>query len=230
MLFPFLQELRREKFNDLPWDAQRIIADFCPNLPTLQKIKWAILHTHFAKRYCASCGKNLPHWNKKYYCMCRKKYYANRYHSPLRPLKFYKRPYWVFQKSHVSLLRYTDIDYTEAPLFTEAVVGSNQQPFVFTFHRLLKKTNLQMLLLYVRYQQNPSKIASLCIKKEINTNTCLRSYMDCFSSRKNESTSLIVQCRREFGRTYTQNKRVRVIDYYDFLSRKGPIVGFPLME
>ena len=162
--------------------------------------------------------------------MCRKKYYANRYHSPLRPLKFYKRPYWVFQKSHVSLLRYTDIDYTEAPLFTEAVVGSNQQPFVFTFHRLLKKTNLQMLLLYVRYQENPNRIASLCIKKEINTNTCLRSYMDCFLSRcrRNESTTLTVDCQREFGRTYTQNKRVRVIEYYP--SRKGPIVGFPLME
>jgi len=206
MLFPFLSELNRDVFNDLPWDMQRIIADFHPNLPHLSRCVMAVLHAHFSTRYCKDCGRFVPKWNKRYHCLCRRKYYSQRYHSSVRNFKIYYRPFHVFEKPHATLAQYNDA-VAMTPEYLDLYVSSNQQPFTYNMKRLLQKTFLQVWMLCLRYRYNVQKVARTSLNKTINTNTCLRTYLDSFVDNERGTEEGVVFFNA-FDRAMTQNRNV----------------------
>lgn len=227
MLFPFLSELNREILNALPWDMQRKIADFQPNLPHLSQCLWAILHVHMKKRYCVHCGNILPNWNKIYHCLCRHPHISQRYHSPLRKYKTYHRPFHVFSQPYTTL---SDYHYCNAvaSFYYHVKVECNQPPFAYSMRNLLRKPTLSLRLLCTRFDYNMEKVARKVLKKTINTNTCLRTFMDGFetqlSFRQGTSPILVSQA---FQHTMTQNVRVWC---YDFSKRPTHVEEFPPME
>ena len=225
MLFPFLKELDRDRFNDLPWVLQQQIADFHPNVPPLPDEFWEIFHAHTALRYCETCGRFLPRWNNKIYrCLCTTKFYNKRYHPSTRKYAMYMRPFHVFHKPSTTDWEYQVI-FNNSHESSDVVVSSNQQEFVYSFRKLLRKDMVHMWLLFLRYDFNMEKIVWKSMEKRLNTNTCLRSYLDCFGSRFLEKYNVVFH--NTFGLPRTQNRGVWCPQPHHFRKVRTSLVLFP---
>jgi hypothetical protein len=224
MLFPFLKELDRDRFNDLPWVLQQQIADFHPNVPSLPDEFWEIFHTHIALRYCGCCGRYLPKWNKnKYHCLCTKRYSRQRYHPPMRKYATYMRPFHVFTKPSTTEREYQVI-FNNSYEWSDVVISSNQQEFVYSFRQLLRKNMVHMWLLFLRYDFNMEKIVWKSMEKRVNTNTCLRSFLDSFGSYFLACHNVVFH--KTFGLTRTQNTGVWCPKPHHIRKVHPPVVVF----
>lgn len=180
MLFPFLHELNRDVFDQLPWDMQRKIADFHPNVPALPRMVWNVVHTHMNTRYCGHCGRNLPKWNQTFHCLCRRRFHCQKYHPQTRPFRTYRRPFHIFDKPDVHEWSYENI-FNASHESGDVLVASNQQDYVFNLTTLLRKKLERLRALTARCHHDTKKVVEHCIKKRLNTHTCLRSYLDAFA-------------------------------------------------
>lgn len=229
MLFPFLSELNRDIFDRLPWDMQRKIADFCPNLPPINKRAWEIFHVHTASRYCGHCGKILPRWNEKFYCLCRHRHNRQKYHPPTRPFKTYRRPSHVFDAPDVCPLEFAEIEY-HVPEWSDVLLASNQQEYVYRFIDLFHKSDARLRCLITYYDNDLERVARKYMEKRINTHTCLRSFLDRFVVYlEGETLTPAVEYHECLGRRFTQNTLV-LNNYFVYHKTKPSIVEFPFSQ
>jgi len=191
-------------FTKLPFCLQMHIVSYVPQLPKLPRFIWKAIHLHYEKRMCERCGKILLVRHKKYICTCysRKKKFT----SPIRKMQLYVRPLHIFKK-HWST--FGELEYYLENSFHLVLVGSNQPEFVYSLKRILnKRSRLATILLYLQYEKDIQELSDVLIRKRVNTNTCLRHFLDTFSSY---SLQEHITLSRAFGRQYTKNEYVRVL-------------------
>ena len=116
-----------------------------------------------------------------------------------------------------------------APECLDLYVASNQQPFTYTMKHLLRKSFLQVWLLCLRHRYNVEKVARTSLDKIINTNTCLRTYLDTFVSEDDMEEEAVVFLNA-FERRMTQNKRVWHAHYHHHKRSTKQYVMFPELE
>lgn len=216
MLFPFLVHMNRETFNDLPWELQRTIAEFHPNLPLLHYQVRDTLRAHLSTRYCTRCGKCLPKWNKIFRCLCRHHHLQYKYHVSERTWRSYRRPFHIFQTPSVSMSEFRDV-WSENPESTDVMIASNQQEYVYSFRKLLHQELLLVWLTFLRYDDNMERIVARLIHKRLNTHTCMKSFMDGFVNPSYfHPVEDMIECVTAFDTRRTQNKHVYSANPYPY--------------
>lgn len=209
MLFPFLEHLGANRFNDLTFPLQMHIASFIPNLPRQTTLLLRVLRAHLEMRYCESCGRVLPispMRRRTFYCLCQRRYYRQKYHSPLRRYVVYKRPFFIFSSHEVSFsFLHTILSRYKGQMY---YIACNQPGFCYSLKPLLDTYSLHLIVDYVVRRQNMAWMLRYYLPRVVNTNTCLRSYTDSFV-QKPLAAIKGVHTHRYLGRLLTKNYSVR---------------------
>lgn len=211
MLFPFLEHLGADRFNDMSFPLQMHIASFVPNLPRQTTLLRKVVRAHLDMRYCEACGRALPiSYNRRrtFYCLCRKRHNRQRYHSSIRRHVVYKRPFFIFTSHEVStpFLHAILSGYNGDPYY----VSCNQPEFCYSFKPLLETCSLYLIMNYVVRRQSILWMLRYYIQRVTNTNTCLRNYTDSFLNPPSFMFAMKgVHTHRCLGRLLTKNYSVR---------------------
>lgn len=174
MLDSILSEKGLPALRGLPFVLQMKVASYAPRLFSLAGVFCDVLRLHYETRVCGECGKFLQKLNRTHHCLCR--WRRRKFSLDERKRVTYRRPLYIFVEASVTTQRFHYVCYTTKQV---VFVSSNQPEFVFSLCRLIDRHDVLSKLCVESYF-DIEYLSKTLIEPMINTNTCLRSFVDAF--------------------------------------------------